>query len=862
VSAILPERFREADAVFDAALDLAREERDRYVERACGVDGELCALVKRLLRAHERADEFLATPASEMAAPLLTDLASPPASAMAERVGAYRIVREIGRGGMGAVYLAERDDGQFRQRAALKVARSGIGTDYLLRRFIEERQILASLEHPYVARLLDGGVSADGVPWFAMEYVEGQPIDRYCDARRLTIEQRLKLFLDVCEAVQYAHRNLVIHRDLKPSNILVTADGGLKLLDFGIAKLLAPDHAAEAEATATGLRMMTPAYASPEQIRGDAVTIASDVYALGVLLYELVAGRHPFRAPGLTTAELERRILEEQPERPSAMVTRAPGDALAVARGTSANRLSRRLRGDLDAIILKALEKGPERRYATADQLGTDVRRHLFSLPIAARPDTWAYRASRLIRRNRVAATAGGAFVLLLAASSAVTTVQSSRIRAQAERLARENEKTDQVAAFLAGLFAVSDPDSARGQVVTARELLDRGAARMDRELANQPDVRARMLDAMGVAYGGLGIYDRAKPLLERALVIRRRLHDGDHPDLAASIYNLATILRFRGEFEPAEALFRDALAMRRRLFGDQHQIVVESLNGLGFVLRGRGADAEAESVYREALATAKAAYGGPHLEIAVTLNGLGTTLSDQGRFEDAVKAYREALAMHRALGGEDHPETGVVLLNLGRALDRKGDREEAEAFFRQSVAVSGRVQGDRHPVYALNLTLLADLLRRQGELAEAETLYRRALEIQRGVLPPRHANTASTLLGIGRLLMDRGRYREAEPLLREALAIREHALVANHWGTALARSALGACLSRLGRYEEAEPLLLDGYTRLRDAVGMADARTQRALAHLVDHLERTGRPADAAGYRSALQSPLAGGPR
>ncbi len=651
----------------------------------------------------------------------------------------------------------------------------------------------------------------------------------------------------------------------------MTTDGTLKLLDFGIAKLLAPGRAA-ASLTVTGARMMTPAYASPEQIRGEAVTTASDVYALGVLLYELLTGCHPVRAPGRAPHDVERQILEQEPARPSAVVTRWPGrghgseadappersepEARAAARGTSPERLRRRLRGDLDTIILKALRKEPERRYATAEQLAADIRRHLTGQPVTARRDTWGYRAGKFVRRNRVAVTAGLAFVLLLTASSAVTAVQAARIRAQAERLTQENQKTEQVAALLTELFTVSDPSNARGQAVTARELLDRGAERADRELAGQPEVQARMLDAMGVAYGGLGVYDRAKSLLERALALRRRLHDGDHADLAASMYNLATVLRFRGEFESAEALFRDALAMRRRLFGDQHPTVVKSLNGLGFVLRGRGADAEAESAYREALASGRAVYGGPHVEIAAALNGLGTALSDQGRFDDAVQAYREALEMYLTLVGEDHPETGVVLLNLGRTLDRKGDPQEAEVFLRRAVDVSRRVQGDRHPIYALNLTLLADLLRTQGELDEAESLYTQALEIQRDVLSPKHANTASTLLGLARLLMDRGRNREAEPMLREALAIREEVLVANHWGTAIARSVLGACLSMLGHHAEAEPLLLDGYTRLRDALGIGDARTQSALRHLVTHFERAGRLGEAAPYRAALQAP------
>ncbi|MGH7720075.1 MAG: serine/threonine-protein kinase, partial [Gemmatimonadaceae bacterium] len=366
----MSERFRQADALFDAALDLPTGERAEFVDRACAGDPELHAVINRLLRAHERASEFLAAPAADLAAPLLSDPAvahedrplPPP-----ERVGPFRIVRVLGRGGMGTVYLAERDDAQFSQRVALKLVRADPGSDYLVQRFLEERRILATLEHSHIARLLDGEITPEGVPWFAMEYVEGLPIDRFSDERRLGVDERLKLFLHVCDAVQYAHRNLVVHRDLKPGNILVTADGQVKLLDFGIAKLLDPAGAAPAGVTAVGARMLTPAYASPEQIRGETITTASDVYSLGVLLYELLTGRHPAWAPGRTTREVERRILEHEPERPSTVATRpAPGNApdgfappgkgdptlMAAARGSSPEQLRRRLRGDLDTIVL------------------------------------------------------------------------------------------------------------------------------------------------------------------------------------------------------------------------------------------------------------------------------------------------------------------------------------------------------------------------------------------------------------------------------------------------------------------------------------------------------------------------------
>lgn len=418
-------RFRRADSIFDAALDLPVEERAAYVARACGDDEALRAAVERLLRASESSGGFLATPAAELAAPFLDPAALPPAGARApQRVGPFRVVGEIGRGGMGAVYLGERDDGQFRQRVALKLVRSDAASDLLLPRFLRERQILASLEHPHIARLLDGGVTADGVPWFAMEYVEGEPIDRYCAQRAASLEERLALFRQVCAAVEYAHGQHVVHRDLKPSNVLVTADGGVKLLDFGIAKLLDAGVDDDAPATRTSFQAMTPEYAAPEQLRGEPVTSATDVYALGVLLYELLVGERPYALHGRSPAEVERVVCTTEPPRPSTAVRRAgsvPGD-----------RSWRRLRGDPDTIVLKALQKQPERRYPSAAALAEDLRRLAEGRPVLARPDSLAYRTRRRLRRHAVALAALTAVAVAAAALSAAYASRSERGDARA----------------------------------------------------------------------------------------------------------------------------------------------------------------------------------------------------------------------------------------------------------------------------------------------------------------------------------------------------------------------------------------------------------------------------------------------
>ena len=824
------ERWAEVERLLDAALDLAPAERGAYVARAAAHDPALRAEVEALLARCDDAAPFLDTPVAAWAAPLLVPAhGEAPEPAVPTRIGPYRVERELGRGGMGVVYLAERDDPELRQRVALKVLPGDIGMAVALRRFREERRILASLDHPNVARLLDGGVTPDGTPWFAMELVDGLPIDRWCDEHALDVDARLRLFVDVCAAVQYAHQRLVVHRDLKPSNILVRADGTPKLLDFGIAKLLAPDVASSEESrlTRTGMRVLTPEYASPEQVRGEPVGTTSDVYALGVLLYELLAGRGPYGADRPTMRELERRVLEHEPPRPST-VADAPR--------------RRALRGELDAIVLTALRKDPAERYASAERLADDVRCHLAGLPVAARTDTRGYRARKFVVRHRWSVAAAAIAIAALVAFGAVMSVQRART-------ARAQARAERTAAFLVELFTSVDPAVARGSEVTARALLDRGTERIARELADEPETRAAMLDAMGRAYFGLGDYDAARPLLEEALAVRRRLHRGDHADVAASLYHLAYLRRNQSDFAGAEPLYRESLAMRRRLLADAHPDLITSINGLAYALRGRGEHAAAEALYREAIAMGRraGADSAARAELTVSLTGLGATLYGRGDYVAAESQFREALALIRALHGDAHPDVNTVLYSLGRTLHDRGALADAEPVLRQALASGRAIRGARHPLVAIDVMGLALLLSDRGEVAEAEALFREALDIQRTALPPGHERTATTLVGLGRLLVSTGRAAEAEPLLREALASRRDKLVPTHWQIAEAESALGTCLSRLGRLREAEPLLLASYDALRarrDATHPARRRAQQALA---EHFARRDMPARAA---------------
>ena len=841
-------RWLEIDRIVDAVLDMAPDERAAYIATTCSHDATLQSDVERLLRSCDAAADYLENPAAEYAAPLVASLTSSTSAApMVEgmRVGPYRIVAEAGRGGMGIVYVAERDDDQYRRRVALKLVRRGLDDDgSVVRRFVEERQILASLEHPSIARMLDGGMTTDGLPYFAMEYVVGTPIDRYCDERRLTLDARLGLFGSVCDAVQYAHRRLVVHRDLKPSNILVTDAGEVKLLDFGIAKLLAPDAAGHrAPDTRTGLQRMTPEYASPEQMRGEPVSTASDVYSLGVLLFELLSGRRPHDPAGRPTHEVTRARTEDEVTRPSVALGRGPDARVAAeARATSLDRLRRRLTGDLDTIVLAAMRAEPERRYGSAEQLGADVRRHLTGLPVSARRDTWSYRAHKFASRHRVGVGAAAVIVLLLVGSTVTTRLQSARI-------ARERDTAERVSDFLVGLFNSADPYGGAGREITARVLLDSGAVRVARDLGGQPEIRAHLMATMGRAYYGLGRYDEARRLLEQALVLRQSVLGEADTSVARTTNLLAQTMLDQGDYAGADSLYRRVLELRRRLIGATHLDVAQTLRGLALTRRALGDYAGAEPLLREALAIQQSRRAVP-LDIATTLNGLAHVLRDRGSYAAAESLYRQVYDIRQKRLGDEHPDVANSLVNIGAVLASAGHYDLAEPLLRRGIVSKQRSLGDEHPDVATDMSGLANLLHRKGDVASAESLYREVLKRQRRLLPQWHSRTATTLLGLGTVLVARNAPAEAEPLLREALAIERRALPAGDRRIADAERALGQCLVRLGRDRDAEPLLVASFTSLRAARGTSDRSTTESRQQIIELYERLGRPGDAARYR------------
>ncbi len=556
------ERLEQLGRILDEVLDLSPEDATRALDRLCAGDAELRAQVELLIRADEGSRGFLTRPAMDWIPGLVLEDHDEPAEEdrLGDRVGAWRILRELGRGGMGRVYLAERADGQFEQRVAIKLLKRGLDTDEILARFLQERQILARLEHPHIAHLLDGGVTEDGLPWFALEHVEGTSITAYCHDRNESPRGTLRLFAQACRAVQFAHTNLVIHRDLKPGNILVSERGDVKLLDFGIAKLLDPLGSASgaADRTLGLLRLMTPIYAAPEQIRGLPPTTATDVYSLGVVLYELLTGEKPYRRPTGTAEEARRAILEEIPEAPSARLRRAP-----LGRRSGWGRL---LRGDLDNIVLQAIRKEPERRFPSAEALADDVERHLDGRPVRASGDRFAYVAKKFVQRNRIA-VAAAALVLISLAGGLVATAWQARVAArERDKALLEAKKATEIKDFTLGLFQVSDPSESRGANITARDLLERGTERADRELAGQPAVRSEMLTLLSSVYYGLGDWARAESLATSSVSLARATQGGNPDGLGAALHWLSA----RG---PARPLGRALEGTRRVAFRDGRHV-------------------------------------------------------------------------------------------------------------------------------------------------------------------------------------------------------------------------------------------------------------------------------------------------
>ncbi len=779
-------------------------------------------------------------------------------------VGPYRLLERVGEGGMGEVWVAEQHK-PIHRRVALKLIKAGMDTRQVIARFESERQALAMMDHPAIAKVFDAGETAEGRPYFVMEYVQGIPITAYCDQNRLTTPERLELFGHVCEGVQHAHQKAIIHRDLKPSNILVVIQDGVampKIIDFGVAKATAQSLTERTMYTELGMMIGTPEYMSPEQaeMTGQNVDTRTDVYSLGAILYELLVGALPFDPKELRRAgfdEIRRKIREEDPQKPSTRLS-SMGEASTIHaqnRRTERPALIRQIRGDLDWITMKALEKDRTRRYGAPSELAADIERYLHHQPVVARPPSTAYRAGKFIRRHRVGVGVGASIVVLLIAFSITTAIQARRISQERDRANQEAEASRQVSDFLTGLFKVSNPSEARGNSITAREILDKGADKITGELQGQPRVQGELMYTMGRVYQSLGLYRRSGELLEKALAIARTTLGREHPDIAKYEMALAWLYNGLGRGNEAIQLARNALSLQEKAQGPRSPDVARALHTLAVLLRDKGDYDEARGLFEKSRAVYEKALGPDSLPVAYSYYHQGWLFKLTGNLGEAKRSYEKALAIMEGSLPPDHPDLAWCLNDLSVIYESMKDYDTARRLLERSLATKEKVFGPDHPAVAAGLKNLGVLFWRMGQYDKAKNVYERAMSIEVKAFGPEHAEVAGTLNNLALLAQDMGNYAEAMRLYERSLALNEKNYGPDHTEVAISLSNFAELYGKMGDYQRSAALYKRSLTIYEKAFGVDHADVASVLRSLAGIYVKKGDGASAEPlYRRALE--------
>jgi serine/threonine protein kinase len=814
------ERWKRVDELLQAALSLPSEQQEAFLRQQCDGDTELLEEVRSLLTSDRKAGSFLQSPGLRVAdlaheMPTLgTDSSSGGPMIAGQTISHYRVLEPLGSGGMGEVWLAEQKE-PVRRRVALKLVKAGMNTREVMVRFESERQALALMDHPSIAKVFDAGSTPQGTPYFVMEYVPGVPITAYCDNHRLSIRERLALFIHVCEGVQHAHQKAIIHRDLKPSNILVHEVDGRpapKIIDFGLAKALTQKLAAETMFTRVGTLIGTPDYMSPEQVEssGEDIDTRTDVYSLGIIFYELLAGGPPLDLRNTSLEELLRRIREEEPPKPSTKFrTHASQTSTAVAqkRQIEPSALAKQMRGELDSIALKALAKERSRRYASPSEFAADIQRYLNNEAVLAVPPSLAYQAQKFARRHRAALVTAVAFGLVLIAATVVSVRQS--IRASREAAVAEavndflqNDLLAQASANRQSLAGTKpDPD------LKVRTALDRAAARIEGKFANQPEVEASIRGTIGWTYTELGLYSESRKQLERALELQARMLGPENPKTLAIENGLGWTIKLQGKYPEAEALLNQTLAARHRVLGPEHPDTLKSMNNLAVLYVEAGKYTEAEALDSQVLEIRRRVLGPDHPDTLVSTSNLAEVYEREGKYAQAETLGNQALESKRRVLGPENPETLISISDLGTVYDDEGKCAQAEALFNEVLEIQRRVLGAEHPQTLGSIGNLAMVSEHEGKYPQAEALQNQVLELQRRVLGPEHPDTLNSMNNLAVVYSDDGKYAQAEALDRQVLDVRRRVLGPEHPGTLASMNNLADDYAEEGNYAQAEAL-------------------------------------------------------
>jgi non-specific serine/threonine protein kinase/serine/threonine-protein kinase len=837
--------FNRLKRIFDGAFGLPESERSGYLDRECADDPELREMVERLLaQPTERADLDDLIREINQALPTRNVEQAP----TRRRIGPYRLLEKIGEGGMGEVWVAEQTE-PVRRRVALKLIKRGMDSDQVVARFEAERQALAMMDHPAIAKVFDAGQTDDGRPYFVMEYVDGLPVTEHCDKHKLTTRERLDLFVRVCEGVQHAHQKAIIHRDIKPTNVLVTLQDDKpvpKIIDFGVAKAVEQRLTERTLYTELGVLVGTPAYMSPEQadLTGKNIDTRTDVYALGVLLYELLTGVLPFDPRDLREAgfeEIIRKIREDDPPRPSARVSAVDKLSTLSARnrGAEPGTLTRQIRGDLDWITMKALEKDRARRYGSVSDLATEIGRYLRDEPVLAGPPSGIYRARKFIKRHRVAVTVVTLVAVMLVAFSIVTTIQ-------ARRIAREAATAEQVSEFLVELFEVSDPSESRGNTITAREILDQGAEKIETELTDQPAVQARLMRTMAEVYFSVGLFEPAGPFLERATERFSTIFGQRHPETLRTRSMLGSFYRIRGRLEEAEEVLATVLAAQRERLGRHHPDSLETMRRLAWLRHDQSRYEVLEEMHVEILEARRRILGEGHEDTITSMRDLADAYGHANKDDEKEKLLWDAVEVQRRTLGDDHPETLIAQSQFAWTFAKSGDYEEAQTRMEGLLEPYRRVFGENHPTTADLLYNLANVYERAGQTGKAVRTVQEAIELWGEARGARHPDTLQAIQHLGAIYVNLGRFDDAGPLLEEALAVQREVVGADHEDTRRTMRWLAILDEREGRYSQAASRWREVLDANRSVYGTGDHRTVAMMTRLGRSLEQAGQATEA----------------